>query len=389
MTATVADVIEVLEAAYPPALAESWDAVGLVCGDPATVVERVVIAVDPVAETVDETLESGAQLLVSHHPLLLRGVHGVPADDHKGNLVHRLIRAGAGLFCAHTNADSADPGVSDALAEALGLTVTGPLAPRAAVQLDLLAVTVPPGDAERLLAALSAAGAGRVGQYSDAAWSVEGTAQFRPLAGADPAVGAVGELVRHPETRLEVVAPRARRTAVLTALHGSHPYQQPSFDLHEIVDVAASTGLGRICELPGTETLAEFTARVAGGLPPTSWGVRSGGDPDRPIRSVAVCGGAGDSQLATVAARGVDAYVTADLRHHPASEALSAGGPALVDVAHWASEWPWCAQAASVISEGLRGTVDVLVSHRRTDPWTLGCPGPGAPAVTGGSPSER
>src|SRR2546423_7361515 len=115
------------EAAYPPALAQDWDAVGLVCGDPAEAVRRVLVAVDPLPETVQEAIDADAQLLVTHHPLLLRGVHGVPADRPKGALVHRLIRSGVALFTAHTNADAADPGVSDALAAALGLEVTGPL----------------------------------------------------------------------------------------------------------------------------------------------------------------------------------------------------------------------------------------------------------------------
>jgi putative NIF3 family GTP cyclohydrolase 1 type 2 len=116
---------------------------------------------------------------------------------------------------------------------------------------------------------------------------------------------------------------------------------------------------------------------VAAGLPPTSWGVRAAGDPEREIRTVAVCGGAGDSALDAAVAAGVDAYVTADLRHHPASEHLLAGSlparatPALIDVAHWASEWPWCQQAADVVDAALGGSVEVRVSRRRTDPWTV------------------
>ena len=158
MSARLGDVVGALEAVYPPALAESWDAVGLVCGDPDEPVSRVLIAVDPVPETVDEALEIGAQLLVTHHPLLLRGVHGVPADSPKGQLVHRLIRAGVGLFTAHTNADSADPGVSDALAAALGLTVEGPLQPRGTDPLDKIVTFVPEGaPAGRVLDALAAA----------------------------------------------------------------------------------------------------------------------------------------------------------------------------------------------------------------------------------------
>ena len=119
-------------------------------------------------------------------------------------------------------------------------------------------------------------------------------------------------------------------------------------------------------------TLREFTARVGGALPATEWGVRSAGDPERPVRTVAVCGGAGDSYLDAVTRLGVDAYVTADLRHHPADEHLRGGGPALVDVAHWASEQPWCAQAKDVLDaafDGARGWA-TRVSTLRTDPGT-------------------
>ncbi|WP_199433877.1 Nif3-like dinuclear metal center hexameric protein [Qaidamihabitans albus] len=265
MPATVSDVITALDAAYPRELAESWDAVGLVCGDPGEPAGRVLVCVDPVEDTVAEAAELGAQLIVAHHPLLLRGVHGVPADTAKGRLVHRLIRSGIALFCAHTNADAAAPGVSDALAEAIGLTVLRPLAPH------------PGGD----------------------------------------------------------------------------------------------TGIGRIGELAEPEPFGDFVRRVAGALPRTRPGVYGAGDEDRPIRTVAVSGGAGDSYLGAATEAGVDAYVTADLRHHPAGEHLERLGPvpALVGVTHWASEWPWCGQAASVVREA--GNVDVHVSTRCTDPWNI------------------
>jgi dinuclear metal center YbgI/SA1388 family protein len=263
----IAEVIAALDRAYPRELAESWDAVGLVCGDPAEGVSRVLVCVDPVEDTVEEAVELGAGLIVAHHPLLLRGVHGVGTDTAKGRLVHRLVRAGIALFCAHTNADSAAPGVSDALALALGLR------------------------------------------------------RLRPL--------------------------------------------QPNAD--------GVTGIGRIGELAGPEPFAAFVERVARALPRTEHGAFGGGDPDRPIRTVAVSGGAGESYLARATEAGVDAFVTADLRHHPAGEHLGAGGtvPALVGVAHWASEWPWCGQASDVIRAALPGTVDVYVSTRCTDPWNI------------------
>jgi dinuclear metal center YbgI/SA1388 family protein len=388
MSVPLAEVLRVLDAAYPAGLAEPWDAVGLVCGDPEQPVSRVLVAVDPVPETVDEAIEIDAQLLLSHHPLLLRGVHGVPADQPKGALVHRLIRAGVALHTAHTNADSADPGVSDALAEALGITVHAPLLPRDGERLDKIVTFVPVGPAtQRVLDALADAGAGRIGDYSHCAWSTEGTGQFLPGAGANPAIGRVGELERVEETRLELVLARGRRRAVLEALRAAHPYEEPAFDLFELAEIPGRLGLGRVGELGEPLTLAAFTERTAAVLPPTAWGVRAGGDPDRVIRRVAVCGGAGDSALDAAVAAGVDAYLTADLRHHPASEHLLGGSqaPALVDVAHWASEHPWCAQAASVVSDAFGGTVEARVSWRRTDPWSIGA----GQAVTGAGGRTR
>ncbi|MEU5421946.1 Nif3-like dinuclear metal center hexameric protein [Streptomyces sp. NPDC020667] len=266
----LSEVIAALDALWPPERAEQWDAVGTVCGDPQATVGRVLFAVDPVQEVVDEAVKLGADLLVTHHPLYLRGTTTVAASTFKGRVVHTLIKHDIALHVAHTNADRADPGVSDALAGALDLRVTGPLVP-------------------------------------------------------DP------------------TDPEGRR------------------------------GLGRICAVDPPVKLAEFAERAARRLPSTAQGVRVAGDPDRTIRTVAVCGGSGDSLFDEVRAAGVDAYVTADLRHHPASEAQQHSPLALVDAAHWATEWPWTEQAAAQLDEisdrhgwGLR----THVSRTVTDPWT-------------------
>jgi dinuclear metal center YbgI/SA1388 family protein len=353
VTARLADVVEVLDGLYPPSWAESWDAVGLVCGDPAAVVRRVLVAVDPVETVVAEAVDGGFDLLLTHHPLYLRGTTSVAATTAKGRVVHRLISAGAGLFVAHTNADVADPGVSDALASLFDLRATRPLQARPE-PLDKLVVFVPTGDAEALLEALSAAGAGAIGDYDRCAWSTTGTGTFRPLSGARPSVGEVGRVERVAETRLEVVLPHGRRRAVLEALRAAHPYQEPAFDLLELVPQPGPRGLGRVGELPEPLPLGELTRRAAAVLPATAWGVRT----------LAVCGGAGDGLLreAVVA----DAYLTADLRHHPASEAPQ--GLALIDAAHWATEWPWLADVARRLSAAT--TVETVVSAQVTDPWT-------------------
>ncbi|MCP2290699.1 Nif3-like dinuclear metal center hexameric protein [Nocardia amikacinitolerans] len=371
MVTTLADLIGVLDAAYPPKLAESWDSVGLVCGDPEDEVTRVLFAVDATAEVVDEAIDWRAQALVVHHPLLLRGVDTVAADTAKGALLHRLIRSGCALFTAHTNADSADPGVSDALAAAIGLTVTGPLDPKPTAAVDNWVVQVPRTHTDAVLNALFAAGAGGSGNYRDCASWAPTTGQFRPGPGANPAIGTIGELERVDEDRVEVVAPPAARSAVLAALRAAHPYEDPAYHVTERAALPSGLGIGRVGTLPEPEPLRAFTARVSAALPATVWGVRAAGDPDRMIERVAVCGGAGDSYLAAATRLGVDAYLTSDLRHHPVDEHLRTGGPALVDAAHWATEFPWCAQAEGVVAAALPD-VETRVCTIRTDPWSVG-----------------
>lgn len=271
---TVGEIRRVIHEAYPPQLAESWDAVGLVCGDPADEVSTVAFALDCTQEVADKAVELGAQMLVVHHPLLLRGVTTVAADTPKGKVIHTLIRNGVALLAAHTNADKARPGVNDKLAELVGIK---------------------PG---------------------------------RPIVPVEP---------------------------------------------YENLDEAL--GLGRVGELEEPVTLREFTQRVADALPETEWGVRAAGDPERMVKKVAVSSGSGDSFLDHAAELGVDVYVTSDLRHHPVDEHLRAAhladpeGPAVVDTAHWASEFPWTAQARDIVENALRVNTEII--DVRTDPWTI------------------
>jgi len=266
---SVARVVAAIEARYPPATAEDWDRVGLVVGDPDQAVRKLLLAVDCTHATVAQAHELGAQMLVVHHPLLLRGVHSVATTSYKGAIVHRLIRDGIALYTAHTNADVADPGVGDALAARLDLT------------------------------------------------------DVRPLRYAGPGRATV-----------------------------PHP--------------------GRIGRLDPPRRLGELAGLAGERLPGTAVGVRAAGDPDRLVTTLAVVGGSGDAFLADAAAAGADAYLTSDLRHHPASEHLDAGGPALLDAPHWATERPWL----DMLAEELRADlgIAVAVSDVVTDAWTVHAP---------------
>jgi dinuclear metal center YbgI/SA1388 family protein len=378
MTAALRDITALMDRWYPPALASDWDAVGLVCGDPEQPVRRILLAVDPAPEVVDEALGFDADLLVVHHPLLLKPVSSIAATTPKGRTLHRLVGAGCGLFTAHTNADAPALGVNDSLARALGIVDPEVIVPDPADPLDKLVTFVPHENAEEVRAAITAAGAGRIGDYDSCTFTAEGEGRFRPLDGATPAIGRVGEVEVVAESRVEAIVPRGRRRQVLEALRTVHPYEEPAFDVLELADIPAggsrASGTGRIGRLAAPMTLREFAAQVERAIPGSAHGVRVGGDPDRRVETVAITSGSGDFLLETVLGTDADVYITSDLRHHRASEFLEHEGPALVDIAHWAAEWTWLPVLQRTLSEELAGrgdTVDVRVSTTCTDPWTF------------------
>ncbi|WP_136313631.1 Nif3-like dinuclear metal center hexameric protein [Actinomyces procaprae] len=265
---TVGEVEAMLRAAAPPQLAETWDSNRLICGDPEEPVRSVLLAVDPVAAVVDEAIERGADMVITHHPLYLRGTDHVSATGPKGRVVHRLIRAGIALANAHTTLDAAHGGVAAALADRVGLRDAQPLVPNP----------------------------------------------------TDPA-----------------------------------------------------QGIGRVGTLPEPTRLRDFAAAVAAALPDSAPGLLVGGELDDVVETVAVSGGAGDSLLAAARAAGADVFLTADLRHHPASEHLEAGRPYLLCGTHWATEWvglePLAARLeAAAAAHGHR--LCTHVSQIVTDPWT-------------------
>ncbi|HEY5336274.1 MAG TPA: Nif3-like dinuclear metal center hexameric protein [Mycobacteriales bacterium] len=356
---TVGDVVAQLERWYDPAWAEPWDSVGLVSGDPDRQVEAVHVAVDPVEAVAAEAAERGAGLLVTHHPLFLGGTSSMARTGPKGRAL-ALVDA---LFVAHTNADVADPGVSDALAATLGVTGLVPLQSQD-VLLDRWVVHVPRTHTPALLDAMAAAGAGRFGDYERCAFTAVGEGTFTPLAGAQPYVGTVGTAETVEENRLEMVADPRHRAAIGRAVRAAHPYEAPSVTV--VPASAPSTrGLGRVGTLSQTLALQDFCGVIADRLPRTSWGLRASGDPTTPIRSVAVAGGACLDLVELAATAGADVLVTSDAKHHRAQEAPIP----VIDVAHWAGEWPWTEALGQRLRHALPG-VTVTVSELVTDPWT-------------------
>ncbi|MCU1602546.1 MAG: putative cyclohydrolase 1 type 2, partial [Frankiales bacterium] len=345
MGATLGDVVAALDRLFPPALAEPWDSIGLVLGDPASEVRSVLFAVDPVEALLPETV--GHQLLVTHHPLWLGGTGSMAATDPKGRFAHALVTSGCGLLVAHTNADRANPGVSDALAARFDLRDTVPLEV-APDPVDKLVFFVPVADAQRVTDAVTAAGGGRLGDYDCCSWSTTGTGSFRPLAGARPAVGSVGERESVEEVRVETLVRRTARAQVVQALLQAHPYETPAYDVVPLADLPSAQGLGRVGDLPEPTRLGDLVELAARVLPATAWGVRASGDPEAVVGRLAVMGGSGSDAMGLAARAGAQAFLTSDLKHHNASEAPEA--LALIDAAHWATEHPWLHPAAASLA---------------------------------------
>ena len=369
---TLKDVIAVLDDLYNPRWADSWDAVGTVVGDPNAEVSSILFAVDPVQAVADEAVALGVDLIVTHHPLYLKGVTSVAATTPKGRVVHTLASNGIGLHTCHTNADSPSLGVSESMALALGLRDIRPLEDDYDTGLDSWTVYVPHEAADRVSAAMHSAGAGQIGNYDLAQFRSTGDGSFRPLAGANPTIGGVGAVEWVPETKLELVAPAGQREAIREAMRAAHPYEEVAYSVTQQAGTKSGRGSGRIGTLPTPMTLRDFALHVQQSLPNHAGATRIAGDLDRRIETVALCGGSGDFLLNTATAHGADVYVTSDLRHHPVSEHQEEQNAcAIVDVPHWAAESTWLEVVARELAERLGGTVNTHISDVVTDPWSL------------------
>lgn len=372
-TGTLADVEALLNRRFDPATAEDWDRVGLVSGDLEQPIRSVLFAVDPFEDVVAEAAERDFDLLVTHHPLLLRGIHEASSATAKGRLLRQLIKSDVALICAHTNADSAVAGVNDALAAVVGLGATRPIRAIPDHEMSKIVVHTPADSVDELVAAMSVAGAGQLGNYDSCAYVSNGQGQFRPLSGATPHIGEIGLLERVDEHRIEMVVESRNANAALEAVKRHHPYETPAVDVVKLTDPPGARGMGRWGDLAVPTTLRGLAERLARELPHTNHGVRIAGDPDAPIQTAAVCGGSGDSLLGSVRDLPVDAYVTSDLRHHPATDHLAENGCALLDIAHSAGEWLWLQGAADQLTaDAADAGFEIMteVSTINTDPWS-------------------
>lgn len=356
------DLMRVLEAAAPLAYQESYDNAGLQCGDPQLEVRGVLITLDCTPAVVDEAVRRGCNVVVAHHPLIFQPLKRLTGANEVEQTLLKAIKNDVALYAAHTNLDNVAHGVNRKLADKLGLENGRILDPKSGL-LGKLITYVPATHTSAVLAALYAAGAGQIGQYSGCSFRSEGTFTFTPGAGTTPFLGTPGQPHTGSEERVEVLLPLHRQGPALAALRAAHPYEEVAYELVKLENSHPEVGSGFVGELPEALSPAEFRQRLraALGVP-----VVKHTDFEQPIKKVAICGGAGSFLIGKARAAGADAYVTGDLKYH---EYFGAEGRLMLcDVGHFESEQFTGELFQDLLAANFGSTFAVLIAQTLTNP---------------------
>ncbi|MEA3334115.1 MAG: Nif3-like dinuclear metal center hexameric protein [Pseudomonadota bacterium] len=366
--------IDYLKAKIPSGLSEPWDNCGLQAGSRQWPLHGILCCLDFSGAVFAEAQVTGANFIFSHHPIFFKPLKRLDLDVFPGNLLQQALSSGITLYSAHTNLDSVAGGVNDHLAKLLGVTDCLPLIQHLR-ELYKLVTFVPAAEVDRVGAALFAAGAGRLGagRYSECSFRSLGVGSFRPAPGAAPRVGEIGRMNLVDEIRLETVLDKDRLESVLEELRQAHPYEVPAYDLYPMQLPDEACGSGRIGELEDDMILAEFADLVKLRL-----GISSlrliGGEPQRKVKKIALCGGSGFSFYKSAQAAGADLFITGDIKYHEAREVIDQGGIPILDAGHFATERPvlevcaaWCREFLSEYST----PVPVAISHFEHEPWVV------------------
>jgi len=332
---TVADIVAAVDRLAPFRLAEAWDNVGLLLGDPGREVGRLLVSLDVTEAVCDEAEREGAEAILAHHPLIFTGLQRLTAETPTGRLALRLAAGGRAVIAAHTNLDAAEGGLCDILAGMVGLAETEPLQATPSAPRYKVVVFVPESSSEAVEAAAFGAGAGRIGNYTECGFWAEGTGTFVPGEGAEPAAGQKGRRNRVAERRFETLVEGRSLGAVLAAVAKAHPYEEPAIDVYPLHTPPAGAGLGRAGRLSDCRTVAQLADTVKEALDARA--IHVAGDPETVVETLGVCTGSGGGLIDAVAAAGCQAFVTGELKYHEVQD-LAARGVGVILAGHYRTE---------------------------------------------------
>jgi dinuclear metal center YbgI/SA1388 family protein len=362
------DLAGVVEKIAPLGLAQSWDNVGLLIGDPERRIRNILLTIDVTQAVVAEAKELGTDLILSYHPVIWDGLKKVRPDG-PSRTAYELIRSGIAVFSIHTALDALRGGVNDGLADILGIVSAKPLGDYVEYSPQenyKLVVYVPVDALAGVTNAIFKAGAGWIGNYSHCGFRTQGEGTFLPLEGARPAIGKKGRLEKVQEARFETIVPADRLQAVVTAMKQAHPYEVPAFDIYRLFDYASRYGLGRIGPLAEPLSVKQVIERVKRRTGARAVGLV--GDSKRLVRTAAVCAGTCGEIITRVIAAGADLYLTGELSHHRALAAQEAGLTCMC-LSHTVSERFFLKDLARRIRKHT-SELTIRISRKDADPFT-------------------
>ncbi len=329
----IKDITELLEKTAPLYLQESYDNAGMITGQGHWVCNGIIICLDATELVVKEAIEKKCNLIISHHPIVFSGLKKINGNSYVERAIILAIKNDIALYAIHTNLDNVAAGVNKKIADKIGLINTRILQPKESL-LKKLACFVPKNAADKLRNAFFEAGAGAIGKYSECSFNSEGTGTFKPLEGSNPAIGEQGKRHEEPEMKVEVIFPAYLEQKLLETMVENHPYEEVAYDIIALGNYLSDTGSGMIGELPAGMNEEDFLQKLKTEFKLTS--LRHTALINRPLKKIAICGGAGIFLLKAALRAGADAYITADIKYH---EFFDADGRLLLaDIGHYESE---------------------------------------------------
>lgn len=361
-TFKIRDVISKIEDFAPPAYQESYDNAGLIVGNSEQEVSGVLITLDTTEEIVDEAIEKGANLIVSHHPIVFSGLKRFNGRNYIERTVIKAIKNDIAIYAAHTNLDSVIGGVNTKIAEKIGLKNVQILSPKKE-QLQKLVFTVPIANAEKVRTAIFEAGAGHIGNYDCCSFNVECKGTFRASENTNPYVGEKGKIHTEEEIKIETIFPKYLQNKIVKSLINSHPYEEVAYDIYSLENSLNTVGIGVIGELENPEIEMDFLKKLKQIF--EAQGIKYTNLLNKKIKKVAICGGAGSFLLRTAIAQKADIFVSGDFKYHQYFDAEEQ--IVIADIGHYESEQFTKEIFYDIISQNF-ATFAVYLSEKNTNP---------------------
>lgn len=364
-------VIKIMEEIAPLKLAESWDNVGFLVGNKHRTINKVMVALEMTDEVIDEAIEDNVDLIITHHPLIFKGLKRISADDPIGGMVYRLIRHDINLYASHTNLDVAQLGLRNLMSDMFKLRDEEILLKQGCESNYKLQVYVPKDNADQVITAMVSSGAGSIGNYDSCTFQSLGEGRFRPLEGASPTIGQQDKVEKVEEIKIETIVRESDLNSVVRNMLKTHPYEVPAYNVVEIENGVEESkiGLGIVGYLTDRLTLKELAQKTKKMF--KSDVVKIAGDDNKIMRKIAVINGCGDDFIKEAARAGCDVLITGDIKHHVAHDALQLG-LSIIDAGHFETENIYMPTLANLLKQRFEEKnydIGIVVSEVNTNPF--------------------